>query len=79
MHFKTLHLKIIMIAVSSLLSGINSFSQNVGVFDGHKDVGYILHPGNAAYNTSTGVYELSGSGSNIWFTHDDFHYLWKRM
>jgi TolB protein len=77
MCFKTL-LKMFMIA-GSFLSGINSFSQSVGVFDGHTDVGEILHPGNATYNTSTGVYDLSGSGTNIWFTHDDFHYLWKRM
>jgi TolB protein len=79
MHFKTFHLKIIMIAGSILLPCINSFSQNVGIFDGHNDVGEILHPGNATYNASTGVYELSGSGTNIWFTCDDFHYLWKRM
>ncbi|MEP6948489.1 MAG: biopolymer transporter TolR [Ginsengibacter sp.] len=79
MYFKTFQLKIIVIAGSFLLPGVNSFSQNVGVFDGHNDVGQILHPGNAKFNKSTGDYELSGSGTNIWLTRDDFHYLWKRM
>lgn len=38
-----------------------------------------MHQGNAKYNTDKGIYELSGSGANIWSTHDEFHYLWKRM
>ncbi len=79
MHLKTVHFKIIMIASCLFLTGINSSSQNVGVFENHNDVGKILHPGNATYNAYTGIYDLSGSGANIWSTHDDFHYLWKRM
>jgi TolB protein len=58
---------------------IKCFSQEVGVFDGHNDVGEILHSSSAAFNGLTGDYELSGSGTNIWFTSDAFHYLWKKM
>ncbi|HEV2833531.1 MAG TPA: biopolymer transporter TolR [Hanamia sp.] len=58
---------------------IKSFSQKVGVFDGHNDVGKILHSGSATYSDLTGDYELSGSGTNIWFTSDAFHYVWKKM
>ena len=57
----------------------NSFSQKVGVFDGQTDVGKILYPGSGTYNASTGDYVLTGSGTNIWFTHDDFHFIWKKM
>src|SRR5579862_5838925 len=79
MYYNTFRLKIIIIAGSFLLPGVNSFSQNVGVFDGHNDIGQILHQGDAKFNKSTGDYILSGSGTNIWLTRDDFHYLWKRM
>ena len=69
---------IIALIVLSFFS-IKSFSQKVGVFDGHNDVGEILHSGSAAFNDLSGDYELSGSGTNIWFTSDAFHYLWKKM
>ncbi|MCX6216206.1 biopolymer transporter TolR [Spirosoma sp.] len=53
--------------------------QDLGVFDGHGDIGAVLKPGSAAYNPKTHTYELSGSGYNVWFDHDEFHFMWKRM
>jgi TolB protein len=78
MQFKFSRLKILLLAVS-IIPGINSFGQKIGVFEGQNDVGNILHPGRGTYTSSNGNYLLSGSGTNIWFTHDDFHYLWKKM
>jgi len=78
MQFKFSHLKILLLAITTL-SGINSFSQRLGVFEDQTDVGKILHAGSGSYNSSTGDYLLFGSGTNIWFTHDDFHYVWKKM
>jgi dipeptidyl aminopeptidase/acylaminoacyl peptidase len=51
----------------------------VGQFEGHGDVGKVLHPGAAAYNAKTREYTLSGSGYNVWFDHDEFHFAWKRL
>ncbi len=51
----------------------------VGVFDGHTDVGTVLHPGNATYDVAKQVYTISGSGDNMWFGEDDFHFVWKKM
>ncbi len=79
MCIKTIDFRMTAIAVTFFLSAINCFSQKIGVFDGHNDVGEILQPGSAAYDGSSETYELSGSGTNIWFTHDDFHYAWKKM
>jgi TolB protein len=78
MSFKFSSIKIFMFA-SGILTGINSFSQKIGVFDGQNDVGKTLHPGSGTYNSNSGDYLLSGSGSNIWSTHDDFHFVWKKM
>ncbi|MVM38940.1 biopolymer transporter TolR [Spirosoma sp. HMF3257] len=63
-----------------LLSGAPALAQkNLGIFEGSTDIGAVLKPGSAQYNPKTHQYELSGSGYNIWFDHDEFHYLWKRM
>ncbi len=57
----------------------NTFSQKIGVFEGQTDVGKVLHKGNAVYNSASEEYSVSGSGSNIWFTNDEFHFVWKKM
>ncbi|MDB5229388.1 MAG: Periplasmic component of the Tol biopolymer transport system-like protein [Chitinophagaceae bacterium] len=54
-------------------------AQNNGVFEAHSDVGAVQHPGSLTYNASTGEYKLAGSGENIWFSKDEFHFAWKRM
>ncbi|WP_184549646.1 TolB family protein [Mucilaginibacter sp. FT3.2] len=54
-------------------------AQGLGIFDDQTDVGTIKHPGSAQYDAKTQQYQLSGSGQNIWATHDDFHFVWKRM
>ena len=66
-------------AAFSLIISANTFSQKVGIFDGQTDVGKVLHKGEAAYHPDSQDYSLSGSGSNIWFTNDEFHFVWKKM
>jgi Tol biopolymer transport system component len=65
--------------LSTLTLRVYSQQNKVGIFDGHTDVGKVLKPGSASYNAKTRQYEVSGAGYNIWFDHDEFHFLWKRM
>ncbi|WP_224998503.1 biopolymer transporter TolR [Cesiribacter sp. SM1] len=51
----------------------------IGIFEGSTDIGNVQKPGTATYNPQNQQYEIAGSGYNIWFDHDEFHYLWKRM
>ncbi|HET7116327.1 MAG TPA: biopolymer transporter TolR [Hanamia sp.] len=74
-----IRMKIMMAVGVFLLAASNSFSQKIGIFTGHTDVGEILHPGTTTYNSGSDTYEISGSGANIWFTHDDFQYAWKKI
>jgi len=67
------------VLVSFMIFSISAFAQSVGIFDGQSDVGKVLHGGSATYNASSDEYVLSGSGSNIWFTNDEFHFVWKKM
>jgi len=55
------------------------FSQQLGLFEGHTDVGAVKHAGAATYDAVRQEYHLEGSGYNMWFDHDEFHFVWKRM
>jgi TolB protein len=50
-----------------------------GIFTDHQDVGTVLHPGSVLYDTDHHTYAISGSGENMWFGIDDFHFVWKRV
>ena len=48
-----------------------------GIFDGQSDIGDVKIEGSVAYDKEMDEYLLGGSGENIWFKTDEFHYLWK--
>jgi TolB protein len=51
----------------------------LGIFDGQQDVGTVLHPGSAEFDSASGTYTVSGSGENMWFSNDDFHFAWAKV
>ena len=51
----------------------------IGIFDANNDIGRVIHPGSVKYDKSAETYSISGSGTNMWFTNDELHYLWKKM
>jgi TolB protein len=55
-------------------------SNPIGMFEGHGDVGDVSteRPGSAEYDTAKDTYTVSGSGENMWFGSDAFHFVWKR-
>ncbi len=36
-------------------------------------------PGSSSYNKATGQYTINSAGYNIWYTRDEFRFLWKKM
>ncbi len=62
-----------------LMLSVNSFSQKIGIFESQSDVGNVVQSGNAIYHSNTDEYSVSGSGNNVWFTSDEFHFVWKKM
>ncbi len=56
-----------------------NINQKLGLFENSSDVGSVKHVGKATYDSSSQQYELQGSGTNIWFDSDEFHYLWKKL
>jgi hypothetical protein len=56
-----------------------TFNIPVGIFEGQSDVGGPLVPGSASYNAVTEQYTINSAGYNVWYTRDEFRYLWKKM
>jgi hypothetical protein len=56
-----------------------NFDASIGVFDGQSDIGSALVPGSASYDAATAQYTINSAGYNIWYTRDEFRFLWKHM
>ena len=56
-----------------------SSTKDLGTFQGQEDLGTILRSGSGRYDASTNSYTVTGSGANLWFGVDDFHYVWKKV
>jgi TolB protein len=78
---KQLPLRLFFLVCLVLVTGREVYSQtnSLGLFEGHGDIGKGVKPGSASFNPQTQEYTVSGSGYNVWFDHDEFHYLWKKM
>jgi hypothetical protein len=50
----------------------------VGVFQGHGDIGTVLHAGSAEYDAAKKSYRVTASGENMWATSDAFHFVWMK-
>jgi hypothetical protein len=56
-----------------------NFNTPIGIFDGQSDIGSALVPGSASYDATSGTYTINSAGYNIWYTRDEFRYLWKKL
>ncbi len=63
-----------------LMSFVALKAQNpVGFFENHADIGPVLNKGTATYDAATRKYTITGSGNNMWFKRDEFHFAWKKL
>jgi hypothetical protein len=51
----------------------------IGIFKGQSDVGAALAPGSSSYDPANKKYTITSAGYNVWYTRDEFRYLWKKM
>ncbi len=52
---------------------------SMGQFKNQSDVGAINILGKVDYDVESQTYLIGGSGQNMWFKNDDFHFLWQKM
>ena len=79
MNRRTPHLFFLMFAMALFIQKAVAQSNPVGIFDGQNDIGIVKHAGSGSYDSKSQEYRLSGSGTNIWANHDEFHFVWKKM
>ncbi len=51
----------------------------IGVFESQSGVGMPAIQGEAVYDSEKQEYRIAGSGKNMWFDKDEFHFAWKRI
>ncbi|HEU5081599.1 MAG TPA: hypothetical protein VFT72_20465 [Opitutaceae bacterium] len=51
----------------------------IGVFSGQSDIGGAVVKGSSRFDAKTGAYTIDSAGYNIWYTRDEFRYLWKKV
>jgi len=56
-----------------------NFTEPLGIFDGQSDIGGAALPASAAYEASSGKYTIHSAGYNIWYSRDEFRFLWRKM
>jgi hypothetical protein len=56
-----------------------NFDTPIGIFEGQSDIGSAMVPGSASYDAATRQYTINSAGYNVWYTRDEFRYLWKKM
>ena len=56
-----------------------NYPGRIGIFAAQSDVGGALAPGSAAFDAATGQYTIHSAGYNVWYTRDEFRFLWKKM
>lgn len=73
-------MKNLMLCLLANFSVILSYSQNnPGIFDADTDVGNVQKHGSVMYDPSSQEYTVEGAGTNMWFGHDEFHFVYKKM
>ncbi len=56
-----------------------TFEKPIGIFQGESDIGSAVVPGSSSYDPSTKQYTITSAGYNIWYSRDEFRFLWKKM
>ncbi len=55
-----------------------NFDTPIGIFTGQSDIGAAVVPGSASYDAAAKQYRITSAGYNIWYSRDEFRYLWKK-
>lgn len=72
--------RFMLITVIAVLAGTGSSNAQLSdIFIYKNDIGKPANPGSFVYNPREQSYLMRGSGYNIWFERDEFHYMYNRL
>lgn len=70
---------LMILALCGLFNLAFAQNTNTGIFQNSTDIGNPKNPGSALYDAADQSYTLKGSGYNIWFERDEFHFLYNAI
>jgi TolB protein len=68
-----------LLALTTLLPAAASDHDPIGLFEASADIGAVRHAGSVTFNPTNQQYKISGSGANMWFAQDEFHFAWRKL
>jgi hypothetical protein len=71
--------RLFLVVTGVLFLVLSSCSSSGNIFEASGDVGNCKLPGSMQYDKSTGIYTLTGAGTNMWGTTDEFFMTWKQV
>ena len=54
-------------------------AQDLGYFEASGDVGQPAISGSAKYDDATQTYTITGAGTNMWASRDEFQFVWRKL
>jgi|SRR5579875_1262816 len=51
----------------------------LGLFQAQADIGAAVVPGSSSFDSARKQYTITSAGYNVWYTRDEFRYLYKQM
>lgn len=75
-------IKIVKLGVAGLLVmsySIFGWSETLGQFSDHGDIGAVKHAGSVVYDAAQQTYKISASGKNMWGGEDQLHYVYNEI
>lgn len=69
----------VLILISAWGAAGQTAPARTGIFEGHGDIGDVVHKGGVEYDAAARTYTIVGGGENMWFAKDEFHFVWKKV
>jgi TolB protein len=70
--------KSVLLSFCLIIISFSTFAQ-IGLFDKAEDIGKPKLKGSSTYDETSQTYTMKGGGENIWFNHDEFQFLYKKI
>lgn len=74
-----LHITRTLLFLLMLSSSLFAQTPDTGIFTLQDDIGKVTLEGKTDYDPVEQTYTITGSGENIWFDEDAFHFAWREM
>ena len=65
--------------LGSLIALCHAQNAPTSLFEGHNDIGAVVHPGAVQFNAARQTYTVTGGGGDMWDASDEFHFVWKKI